>query len=140
MTSRSWGRSGRAWSTEINRMKAGRQARPPVREERLRTAGAGRNGARLSAWRGVSGRRYVVVVYPIDGASGLEAPGSVILGVRRGADGIAHLVGVGHLGSVADAVVFARLDRANEIHLHRLADTTAERDAIVEDLVGDDAL
>ena len=41
---------------------------------------------------------------------------------------------------MAEAIKLARADGATEMHAHRLADTDAERDAIVEDLVGDDAL
>lgn len=118
-------------------MKADRLPRAAVHEVVLRGTASCRNGMRVSAWRGVSGRRYVVAVHPIGEVRGIEAPGSVILAVRRGADGLAHLVGLGHRGSVADAIVFARLDRANEIHLHHLAESDEEREAIVEDLVGD---
>lgn len=121
-------------------MKAGRKARPSVREENLRGYGTRGSWARLSAWRGRSGRRYVVVVQGIDTARTSAEPGSVILGVRRDSDGIATIVGAGHRGSVAEAIVLARLDRATEIHIHTLAETDAEREAIIEDLVGDDVI
>ena len=140
MTSRSWGRSGRSWDQAVNRMKADRKVLPPVREVALQASGRRPDGLRLSAWRGASGHRYVVLIQPIDAVRPFVEPGSVLIGVRRGADGIARIVGVGHRGSIADAVVLARLDRANEIHVHTLADTDEERDAIVNDLVGDDAL
>ena len=62
----------------------------------------------------------------------------MILGVRRSNDGIAVLLGAGHAGTLREAVALAGADGATEIHLHRLAETGAERDAIVADLVDDD--
>ena len=38
------------------------------------------------------------------------------------------------------ALTLARDDRATELHLHHLAETDTECDAVVEDLIGDDAL
>jgi hypothetical protein len=121
-------------------MKAHRMELPPVREVNLNGCGPRPDGLRLSAWRGASGHRYIVLIQPIDRVRPTAEPGSVMIGVRRGADGVARIVGVGHRGSITDAVVLARLDRANEIHVHTLAETDEERDAIVDDLVGDDAI
>lgn len=125
---------------EVSRMKASRLAQPPIRECALRTTAVASNDFRLSAWRGRSGRRYVVTVYGVEAALSLDAPGSVIIGVRRGSDGIPKIVGVGHRGPVSEGAALAKADGATEIHLHRLADTDAEREAMVEDLVGDDAI
>ncbi|MGU3539999.1 hypothetical protein [Methylobacterium sp. A54F] len=124
------------WSRALADMRADRMVRPQIREEllRMRTPAA----IDMSAWRGKSGRRYVVVVHPIAAAAALEAPGAVILGVRRGADQLAQIVGLGHAGTVQEAAELAAADGATELHLYRLADTDAERDAVVEDLLEDD--
>ena len=92
----------------------------------------------MSSWRGVSGRRYVVIVHDLADADTIEAPGAVVLGVRRQEDGIAVLLGAGHHGNVVECAAQAALDGATELHIHRLADSTAERDALVSDLVDDD--
>lgn len=111
--------------------------RKEVREERLRSSPSPAIG--LSCWRGVSGRRYVVSCQRLDRLTDTDQRDVVILGVRRNADGIAVIVGAGHRGSVAEAIPLARADGANELHVHRLEDDAAARDAIVEDLIGDDA-
>lgn len=112
--------------------------RREIREERLRGQRCSRLD--LSAWRGQSGNRYVVAVYTLAQAREVAAPGAVILGVRRGDDGLAHIVGAGWKGTMAEAVELAEADGATEIHAHRLADSDEDREAIVEDLVGDDAI
>ena len=104
-------------------------------------SGKGSPTIALSAWRGQSGRRYVVAVYTlVQARSDVDPPGAVILGVRRGDDGSARIVGAGWRGTMAEAVELATADGATEIHAHRLADSDEDREAIVEDLVGDDAL
>ncbi|TXM65738.1 hypothetical protein [Methylobacterium sp. WL120] len=110
-----------------------------MREVRIRTASGlrGTPPVALGAWRGVSGRRYVVIVHDLAAAPMIEAPGAVVLGVRRQEDGIAVLLGAGHLGSVVECAAQAALDGATELHIHRLADTAVERDAMVRDLVDD---
>jgi len=115
-----------------------RTARPEVREERLAVARC--STVALSAWRGVSGRRYAVSVFTLDQAVAADAPGAVFLAVRRGDGGIARIVGAGHQGKMWEALEWARYDRATELHVYHLADFDCERDAIVEDLIGDDAL
>ncbi|WP_267355659.1 MULTISPECIES: hypothetical protein [unclassified Methylobacterium] len=127
-----------AWSNELSRLKADRLARSQVREERLNVTRS--LTVALSAWRGLSGRRYVVGVWTLDKAVGADAPGAVFLAVRRGDDGIARIVGAGHRGKMWEALEWARYDRATELHVYHLADFDFERDAIVEDLIGDDAL
>ena len=114
--------------------------RPAVREERLRLSAGLRDKPYvvMSSWRGVSGRRYVVIVHDLADAPTIEAPGAVVLGVRRQENGIAVLLGAGHLGTVVDCAAQAALDGATELHIHRLTDTAAERDAMVLDLVDDD--
>ena len=127
-----------AWGAAMDQARGNRMTRRPIREERLR--GKNTPAIALSAWRGQSGRRYVVTVYTIAQArSHVDAPAAVLIGVRRGDDGLAHIVGAGWRGTMSEAVELAAADGATEMHAHRLADTDAERDAIVEDLVGDDA-
>jgi hypothetical protein len=127
-----------AWGAALSQARGNRMTPSPVREVRLR--GKNAPAIALSAWRGQSGRRYVVAVYPLAQARDVDAPGAVILGVRRGDDGLACIVGAGWNGTMAEAVELAAADGATEMHAHRLADSDTEREAIVEDLVGDDAL
>ncbi|WP_267422641.1 hypothetical protein [Methylobacterium sp. GC_Met_2] len=127
-----------AWSNELARIGRDRADRPEVREERLNVTRP--LTVALSAWRGVSGRRYVVGVWTLDKAVGADAPGAVFLAVRRSPDGIARIVGAGHRGRMWEALGWARYDRATELHLYHLADFDFERDAIIEDLIGDNAL
>lgn len=127
-----------AWSNELARVGRDRRDRPEIREERLRATRS--STVALSAWRGQSGRRYTVAVFTLDQAVGADAPGAVFVAVRRGDDGLARIVGAGHRGAMWEALDWARDDRATELHLYQLAESDEERDAIVEDLVGDDAL
>ena len=138
MSARSFARRGLSWSNAVDRMKADRMERAPIREERLR--GKRSVTIDLSAWRGQSGKRYVVAVHGLDAAAGLTDVDVVIIGVRRDADGLARIVGCGHRGTVAEGTELARADGATEIHIHRLAESPDAREAIVEDLVGDDAI
>ncbi|MCJ2143719.1 hypothetical protein [Methylobacterium sp. E-066] len=126
-----------AWAAALDQARGNRMTRRPIREERLR--GKDSPAIALSAWRGQSGRRYVVAVYTLTQAREVDAPGAIILGVRRGDGGLARIVGAGWRGTMAEAIELAAADGATEMHAHRLADTDAEREAIVEDLVGDDA-
>jgi hypothetical protein len=115
-------------------------ARAAVREERLRAAAALREGSLpLSAWRGRSGRRYVVGVHPLDDAALDDAADAVVLAVAREPDGGGRLVraasveadvGASFKGWIADA----RARGATELHVHRLVDDAAERRAVVADV------
>ena len=127
-----------SWNSALLNEKLPDQA--AVHEVRLRMSAGLRDKpfVVMSAWRGVSGRRYVVIVHDLADASTIEAPGAVVLGVRRRENGIAVLFGAGHRGSIIDCAAQAALDGATELHVHRLADTAAERDAMVRDLVDDD--
>jgi hypothetical protein len=128
-----------AWGAELNKARGNRMAREPIREVPL--TGKASPKIALSAWRGQSGCRYVVAVYTLAQArADVDAPGAVLIGVRRGDDGLARIVGVGWRGTMAEAAALAAADGATEIHAHRLADSDEDREAIVEDLVGDDAI
>jgi len=112
------------------------------REEMLKSS-RGLRGAPalpLSAWRGRSGRRYVVGIHDsrtIDAEELLEA---VVIAVRR--DGIGNDNGIAKLVRVeacidlaaARAFISGRPKSVTEFHVHRLAADTGERAAIVDDL------
>lgn len=116
-----------------------------MREERLRS-NAGLRGTpalALSAWRGRSGRRYVVGIHPAVAFEPEEMAEAVVIAVRRDNSGIAQLVSVAtskespreHLRRIwLDRV---RRGGATEMHVHRLAEGEDERVAIVADLRGD---
>ena len=113
-----------------------------MREERLRTA-QGLRGApalALSAWRGRSGRRYVVGVHPAGEFDPEDMNEAVTIAVRRDATGIAQMVSVASASeSPRDHLRRVWLDRARqrgatELHVHRLAASERERGIIVDDL------
>ncbi|HVL72683.1 MAG TPA: hypothetical protein VM434_12475 [Beijerinckiaceae bacterium] len=106
-----------------------RDLRIHVREDPLR-ATAGLRGLDLTAWRGRSGRRYVVAVHPAEDVP--DATGSVLLAVRRDRGGEARLLGVAD-GDEA-WVDRMRARGATEIHVHRLAADATARRAAIEDL------
>ena len=120
------------------RSSISRPAPPPIREVILR--GSASLAQRLTSWRGLSGRTYVFAIHTIALGDVPEAPGAVILGVRKDVWATRHIVGAGHRGTVAEALALCVPDGATEIHLHHLEDDAVARDAIVADLVGDNAL
>jgi hypothetical protein len=114
--------------------------RSPVREERLRATAALREGSgRLSAWRGRSGRRYVVSIHPLEDAALQDAPGAVVLAVAR-ESGAARLIRAASVEADATSgfrrsfIAEAGARGATELHVHRLVDDAAERRAVVADL------
>lgn len=130
-----------SWSAALRDLKDDRTRRQDVREERLKTT-AGLRGSPalpLSAWRGRSGRRYVVGVHPAGGFDLDEMAQAVVIAVRRDNAGIAEMVSVASSSeSPRDHLRRTWLDRvrrrATEMHVHRLAENDVERVAIVEDL------
>jgi len=113
-----------------------------VREERLRTT-AGLRGTpalALSAWRGRSGRRYVVGVHALNEPDFAEVGEAVVIAVRRDEAGIALPVSVVSSGTSPrehlhrNWLARARAVGATEMHVHRLAESEDERRAIVDDL------
>lgn len=113
-----------------------------MREERLRTT-AGLRGTpslALSAWRGRSGKRYVVGIHELFEQDVDEVGDAVVIAVRRDSLGIAQPVSVATSGeSPRERLQRSWLARASqsgatEIHVHRLAESAAERCAIVADL------
>lgn len=128
-----------------------------VREEPLRAVAGLAFARTLGAWRGRSGRRYVVCVRQLDGADrgradvgeadlgGADLADSdlgdaVLIAVARGQDGAGRVVAVASAGRLLArgrrrAWLTGLADRgAVELHLHRLAASEAERRAIAADL------
>ncbi len=79
------------------------------------------------AWRGRSGRRYVVSVYRPEAVPAHD--GAVLIAVRRDAGGVRRIVGVGIEGTVPACA-------PDEIHVHLLAGTAIARAAVAADLMG----
>lgn len=130
-----------SWSAALRDLRDDRSRRLDVREERLRsTAGLrGTPALTLSAWRGHSGRRYVVGVHDLVEPDLAEMGEAVVMAVRRDAAGVAELVAVSTAGEtprerLQSWVARARTHGATEMHVHRLAEDEAERRAIVADL------
>ncbi len=116
-----------------------------MREERLRTM-AGLRGTpalALSAWRGRSGRRYVVGIHELVAPEFAEVDEAVVIAVRRDGAGIAEPVSVAATGRSprerlhGNWLARARQKGATEMHVHRLAEGEEERRAIVADLALD---
>lgn len=131
-----------SWAAALRELKSGRAARSAIREERLRTS-TGLRGApvlAMSAWRGHSGRRYVVVVLPLDTVDLVIEDPAVVLAVCRDEQGRASITAVrvcpagdpGFLGWLAACAIRG----ACELHAYRLAETGPERAAIAADLGG----
>lgn len=131
-----------SWAAALRELKADRAARSPIREERLRTNAAPRGAPALamSVWRGLSGRRYVVVVQPLDTPHLVAEHAAVILAVARDKQGNASIVAAraceagdpGFLGWLAACAAL----NARELHAYRLAETRVERAEIAADLGG----
>lgn len=123
-------------------MRLERTSRAGLREERLRTTAGLKSGSALTSWRGASGRRYVVGVRPLAASGAEDVAGAVVLAVRRDADGTASVVDVAAPGPAATRrshlrwLALMRIRGATEMHVHLLAETEAEREAVRRDLAG----
>ena len=131
-----------SWAAALRELKADRAARSPIREERLRTKAGLRDAPALamSVWRGRSGRRYVVVVQPLDTPHSVAEHAAVVLAVARDEHGQASIVAAraceaGDPGFLGWLAACAGL-RARELHAYRLAETRCERAEIAADLGG----
>ena len=97
----------------------------------------------LSAWRGRSGRRYVVGVHDLVEAELAEIGEAVVIAVRRDDAGIAQAVAIAAVGRGArerlhrNWLARARQNGATEMHVHRLAESEEARRAVVTDLAAD---
>ncbi|WP_051439761.1 hypothetical protein [Methylobacterium sp. 10] len=113
-----------------------------MREVRLRTAASlrGTPALALSAWRGRSGRRYVVGIHELAELELDDMGEAVVMAVRRDSTGIGELIAVAAAGSsprerlTRNWIARARHGGATEMHVHRLAEDEAERCEIVADL------
>ena len=85
-----------SWAAALRELKADRLSRPVIREERLRLSAncPGTAPLALSAWRGRSARRYVVVVQPLDTPDLVDDRATVVLAVARDTEGHATIVAV----------------------------------------------
>ena len=117
-----------------------RLAAPPVaRDEALAVAREAGAALPLRAWRGRSGRRYVVSVYTLDEADDGYA-GALLLAVARDAEGRRHLVAACESGAAAVSgyngqwLCAARERGANELHIHLLAASKSARRSTLDDL------
>jgi hypothetical protein len=88
-------------------------------------------------WTGASGRRYIHSVYPVNDCPPL--PGAVFVLVKREGP-LRIVVGMGRFSPFWDGVGrgygpngLAQAE-ADEVHVHLLAKSLAERDAILNDL------
>ncbi len=117
-----------------------RARRAGVREERLRVTAGLPAPLPLSAWRGRSGRRYVVGVHALAESELSDVTEAVLIAVRREGDGTARVVDVAAAGALprerlARAWMSAvRAWGATEMHVHRLARDEDERLAVIADL------
>lgn len=116
-----------------------------VREERLRAVAGLEIAQALGAWRGRSGRRYVVCVRPLAGAASEELDaadleGAVLIAVARSPDGEGRIVATASADNLAGEgrrrAWLAGLARrgACELHVHRLAQSAVERRTVRIDL------
>ncbi|MDF2602332.1 MAG: hypothetical protein K0Q54_5155 [Methylobacterium brachiatum] len=110
------------------------------REERLKSI-AGLRGSPvlpLSAWRGTSGRRYIVGVHAVTGFDVEDVGPAVVIAVRRNPNGTAEIGSVAALATctAAEAWLHSLPKTTTELHVHRLAEDAAERAAIAADLNG----
>jgi hypothetical protein len=102
----------------------------------------------FQSWRGLSGRRYICSVYPIDqvcpidqvhsiAEPAFECGRAVVLAVRQTMDGAEIVFIFQPAASGADFASWAALARrcgAGQFHVHLLAETQAERDGVAADL------
>jgi hypothetical protein len=90
--------------------------------------------SRFHAWRGISGRRYLSTVYGAENAPAYE--GAVVVLARRDADGTRLALWAGRAPRSSGALRrFAQMKRAEEVHVHLIAERDEERAAVEADLV-----
>ncbi|MDJ1157430.1 hypothetical protein QNA08_04150 [Chelatococcus sp. SYSU_G07232] len=125
------------------RARAGRpdtKAAQGVRDEPLAIPQPQCSSVVLHAWRGRSGRRYVVSVYPLAEATEAAHADAVLIAVRRDADGRRHILGLRESGALCsggyDTSWFGLMRGlgAEELHVHLLATAAEERAAVLADL------
>jgi hypothetical protein len=127
-----------SWSAAMYALDQDRTPAAPIREHPLRATSRFGAGVALTAWRGHSGRRYVVTILPLTREDAFEVTAGVALAVRRDAGGIATLIAVracsqGDLGFLGWLAACCQRG-ATELHVHTLAQGEAGRTAAVADL------
>lgn len=127
-----------SWSTAMRDLRRERAPRASVREERLRATSGLKNPPALTSWRGRSGRRYVVGVHRVE-PDVADIADAVMIAVQRDGTGIAEVVEVAALGPQTRRqrlrwLAAMRVRGATEMHVHRLAESDAERRAVAADL------
>ncbi len=111
-----------------------------MREEPLKATVGLRASPTLSSWRGLSGRRYIVGIHPLDLKELLDVTDAVVLAVSRDESKTAHVIDVVMAGPEPSTDTRTRwladVEKrgASELHVHRLANTDASRRAILADL------
>lgn len=96
----------------------------------------------FTAWRGVSGRRYVTSIYASASPEIAETSEAIVVAVRRDRSGRAEPIGSAAFES--DALSAERRSwitemvacGACEMHVHLLAESPAARRAVLDDLGG----
>jgi hypothetical protein len=87
---------------------------------------------RFHRWKGRSGRRYIVSVYPASSAP--DYAEAVVIAVRRTPAG-RHILGVAAVEPGRERPALPA--EADEIHFHLLAEDPGSRRAVAEDLDGE---
>ena len=105
-------------------------AATPVRETLAVARALGLEG-RFGAWRGLSGRRYLVSTVPAERLA--EFGPAIFIAVRRSSDGTCRIAAV-HAGEAAPLQRDARFAAADAIDVHLLADDDEARRRVVADL------
>jgi hypothetical protein len=100
----------------------------PLSSELLRDAGA---KDRFWYWRGASGRRYIHSVYPADACPPL--PGAVYVLVKRTGT-LRTALAAGRLSVWSGSPPAGADSGACELHVHLMAESDAEAEAILADL------
>lgn len=91
-------------------------------------------GSRFHAWRGASGRRYLVTVHDV--AAPPAYPGAIVVLARREADGTRVALWAGRSPASGAALArLAQMKRAGEVHVHLIAESAEARAAVEADLV-----
>lgn len=123
------------WHQVRSEMRADRITPPEIREVQLRGWGLDRPGSvRLTAWRGRSGRRYVVQVHDLDFDWPVRTGAGLSFAVARGDDGRARIVAMTPEGAPPAWRGRAWDAGARELHVHTLVDDEAGRNEVAADL------
>lgn len=115
-------------------------SRAGVREERLRSTAGLKGADEMTSWCGLSGRRYVVGVHEVAAPDMADVTEAVVIAVSRLQDGTARVLDVAAQEpdttrrSRQRWLSLMRTRGATELHVHFLAETAAERAAILSDL------